>query len=102
MKQFRSKPESTFELIMQKIKFSLAAIVGIFFMTTTAIAQPAKVVADKIAAVVGDRIILLSDIQNTIADAARQGTDLPDDAECTVTEQALVSKVMMLQAEKDS
>ncbi len=65
-------------------------------------AQPAKVVADKILGIVGDRIILYSDIQNTIADAVRNGNTVPDNAHCILLEQALVSKVMMLQAEKDS
>ena len=65
-------------------------------------AQPAKVVADKILGIVGDRIILYSDIQNTIADAVRNGSTVPDNANCVLLEQALVSKVLMLQAEKDS
>ena len=64
--------------------------------------QPKKVVADKIVAVVGDRIILQSDIRNSIEDAKRQGSTVPDGAECMLMEQALVSKVLMLQAEKDS
>ena len=65
-------------------------------------AQPKKVVADKIAAVVGDRIILQSDVKNSVADMARRGETLPPNAECMIMEQAVVSKVMMLQAEKDS
>ena len=65
-------------------------------------AQPKKVVADKIAAVVGDRIILQSDVKNSVADMARRGENLPPNAECMIMEQAVVSKVMMLQAEKDS
>ena len=65
-------------------------------------AQPKKVVADKIIAIVGDRIILQSDIKNSIADINRQGGTVPDNAECLITEQAIVSKVLMLQAEKDS
>ncbi|TAL42885.1 MAG: peptidylprolyl isomerase [Chitinophagaceae bacterium] len=64
--------------------------------------KPLKVVADKILGVVGDKIILYSDIQNTIADAARNGKPVPENAECLLMEQALVSKVLMLQAEKDS
>lgn len=64
--------------------------------------QAAKVVADKIAGIVGDRIILQSDIKNSIADILRQGGTIPDNAECLIMEQALVSKVLMLQAEKDS
>ncbi|QEC57634.1 peptidylprolyl isomerase [Flavisolibacter ginsenosidimutans] len=65
-------------------------------------AQPQKVVADKIIAVVGDRIILKSDISNTIADMARQGAQVPENANCAVLDQALVSKVLMMQAMKDS
>lgn len=71
-------------------------------MATGAFAQAKKVVADKIIGVVGDRIILQSDVQNAIADATRQGQQVPENASCQILEQALISKVMMLQAEKDS
>jgi peptidyl-prolyl cis-trans isomerase SurA len=70
---------------------------------TAADAQgPKKVVADKIIAVVGDKIILQSDIQNQLSDISRQGGQLPENADCMISEQAIVSKVLMLQAEKDS
>ncbi len=65
-------------------------------------AQPKKVVTDKVTAIVGDRIILLSDIKNSLADIARQGGTIPENGECILTEQAIISKVMMLQAMKDS
>lgn len=84
---------------MKKAFFFLLGFVGI---TSIAVAQAQKAVADKIVGVVGDRIILYSDIKNAIADAARQGSQVPADAECQVLEQALVSKLLMLQAEKDS
>jgi len=64
--------------------------------------QPKKAVADKIIAVVGDRIILQSDIMNSIEDSKRQGASVPEGAECMLMEQAVISKVLMLQAEKDS
>ena len=64
--------------------------------------QAKKVVADKVTAIVGDRIILLSDIKNSLADIARQGGTIPENGECILTEQAIISKVMMLQALKDS
>ncbi len=64
--------------------------------------QSMKVVADKVVAVVGDRIILYSDIVNSIADARRSGTEVPPNAACMLMEQAIVSKVLMLQAQKDS
>ncbi len=61
-----------------------------------------KVVADKIVGIVGDRIILLSEIKNSIADLSRQGQAVPENAECLLMDQAIISKVLMLQAEKDS
>ena len=83
---------------MKKTLLSLITV----FAITTAFAQPAKVVADKIIGVVGDRIILYSDIRNAIDDARRNNQEIPANAECFLMEQALVSKVLMLQAEKDS
>jgi peptidyl-prolyl cis-trans isomerase SurA len=80
----------------------LTAVFLLFIGVITVKGQPKKAIADKIIAVVGDRIILYSDIKNSIADIARQGGTTPPDAECMITEQAIVSKVLMLQAEKDS
>lgn len=79
-------------------------LVCFLFVTAAVSAQPqsVKVIADKIAGIVGDRIILLSDIKNSIADIQRQGGTIPENAECMILEQALISKVLMLQAEKDS
>jgi len=84
------------------LKNILTAVISFLFITTIANAQPQKVVADKVMAVVGDRPILYSDIMNSILDAKRQGQEVPEDAECMLLEQALISKVLMLQAEKDS
>lgn len=61
-----------------------------------------KVVADKIIGIVGDKVILQSDITNAVMDLQRQGTQLPPDVECYIMEQQLISKAMVLQAEKDS
>jgi peptidyl-prolyl cis-trans isomerase SurA len=70
--------------------------------TVFAQGQSFKAVADKIVAVVGDKIILRSDIYNSIADARRQGANVPENADCMLLEQAIISKVLMLQAQKDS
>jgi peptidyl-prolyl cis-trans isomerase SurA len=81
----------------------IAAVCCMFFAFTALVqAQPQKVVADKIAAIVGDRIILHSDIQNSLLDVVRQGGTVPENGACMLTEQAIVSKILMLQAEKDS
>jgi peptidyl-prolyl cis-trans isomerase SurA len=84
---------------MKKFLFLFA---GILIVASTFAQQAKKIVADKIIAVVGDRIILKSDITNSIADMARQGQNLPENAECSILDQALLSKVLMMQAMKDS
>jgi len=87
------------------MKRILSVCVSILLATIVfaqATSQAKKIVADKIAAVVGDRIIMYSDIKNTIADYARQGAEIPENAECLILDQAVLSKVLMQQAEKDS
>jgi peptidyl-prolyl cis-trans isomerase SurA len=84
---------------MKKLVFLFLTACGI---VSVASAQNKKVVADKILGIVGDKIILYSDVQNSIADIARQGGNIPENAQCSVLEQALISKVLMLQAQKDS
>ena len=86
-------------MFMKKLVFVLLTVLAIPFVS---FAQQKKIVADKIVGIVGDKVILLSDIQNAIADASRQGGNLPPNPECVIMEQALVSKVLMLQAIKDS
>ena len=86
-------------LITKKI---LTACFLTLAIITSAQGQPKKVIADKIAGIVGDRIILYSDIKNSLADIARQGGTVPENGECLLMEQAIISKVLMLQAMKDS
>src|SRR5690349_21857765 len=80
----------------------ITAFILTLVIAVSAKAQPTKVVADKVASVVGDRIILWSDITNSIEELKRRGGNVPDNAECMILEQAIISKVLMLQAEKDS
>lgn len=87
---------------MLTIKRILTACFLLFTMAAGAQSQARKVVADKIAAIVGDRIILQSDIRNSLADMQRQGAEIPPNGECLLMDQAILSKVLMLQAEKDS
>ena len=64
--------------------------------------QQHKVVADKIVGIVGDKIILKSDITNALLDMQRQGGQVPPNADCYIMEQQLTLKALVLQAEKDS
>jgi peptidyl-prolyl cis-trans isomerase SurA len=85
-------------------KYLLFFIAAMGFMTA-AFAQPGNskpVVADKIAAVVGDKIVLKSDIDNSIIDMQRQNMEIPANGRCLVLEQAMGIKALVLQAEKDS
>ena len=59
-----------------------------------------KVVADKIVGIVGDKIVLKSEIAIANEDIKRQGGQEQD--ECTILDGMLVQKALVLQAEKDS
>jgi peptidyl-prolyl cis-trans isomerase SurA len=82
------------------MKKSFLSIISLLVLTVC-FAQPKKVVADKIIATVGDKILLKSDLDNSLAEMQRTMT-LPDNAGCMLIEQAIGIKAMVLQAEKDS
>ncbi|WP_462220418.1 peptidylprolyl isomerase, partial [Ferruginibacter sp.] len=82
--------------------------IATFFFAFAVTAQPPvpsqtkRVIADKIIAVVGDKIVLKSDIDNSLSDMQRQGIEIPENAKCLTLEQAMGIKALVLQAEKDS
>jgi peptidyl-prolyl cis-trans isomerase SurA len=78
------------------------SIVFACFISMLVFAQPQKIVADKIIAVVGDKVVLKSDLDNTILDMQRQGIEVPANARCLSLEQAMGIKALVLQAERDS
>lgn len=81
-------------------KFYLTAFLS--FGLLLVFSQTKKVLADKIIATVGDKIILKSDIENSLEDMKRQGVAVPDNGKCLLAEQALGIKALVLQAERDS
>ena len=92
------------------IKFILMKKYILFFISTFGLlitsfaqnSQPKGIIADKIVAVVGDKVILKSDIDNSIIDMQRQKIEVPENARCQILEQAMGIKALVLQAEKDS
>jgi peptidyl-prolyl cis-trans isomerase SurA len=75
------------------------------FMLTVAqvaTAQSARLLADKIIAIVGDKIVLRSDLVNYIDDMKRGGSEVPENADCFILERMMQDKALILQAEKDS
>ncbi len=94
-------PSALFLIII----FYMKKFLSFFFLSFLffiSYAQPKKVVADRIIAVVGDKIILKSDIDNAIVDMQRQGVEVPANAGCLSLEQAMGIKALVVQAEKDS
>jgi len=71
-------------------------------LAATAFSQPQKVLADKIVGIIGDKVILRSDIENIITDKIRQGMPVVENERCLQMEQMMAVKAMVLQAEKDS
>jgi peptidyl-prolyl cis-trans isomerase SurA len=82
---------------MKKI-VTLIALLAVVFVQ----AQTKKIVADKIIGVVGDRIMLKSDIDNQINDAKSKDYELPPDVSCYLMQQLIINKMLAIQAEKDS
>jgi peptidyl-prolyl cis-trans isomerase SurA len=88
--------------ILMKI---VSVVFSVVLLSFSAKAQVKKVLADKIVATVGDKFILRSDIDNSIADYKRQaqgqeGVTIP--SVCQIMEGQLIRKALVLQAEKDS
>ena len=73
----------------------------LLFATSNAVAQtPGNL--EKIIAIVGDRIVLSSDIETAYQDAKKQTPDLPESTKCEILEQTLGQKILAEQAERDS
>jgi peptidyl-prolyl cis-trans isomerase SurA len=79
----------------------LYLIVLFAFIANISFAQKG-VIADKIIAVIGDKVILESDIKNRIDDMKRSGMEVPPNAACLMLETMLATKALAQQAEKDS
>ncbi|MBA2562388.1 MAG: peptidylprolyl isomerase, partial [Chitinophagaceae bacterium] len=83
---------------MKKIYLTTFFSIAVLF----AFAQQKKVLADKIIATVGDKVILKSEIENSLIDMQSQGIEVPENGKCLLIEQALGIKALVLQAERDS
>lgn len=85
-------------MIMKKVLVCSMLVLGV---AQAAHAQSKKILADKITAQVGDKIILRSDILNAIADYKRQNAQVIP-TECEMLESELIRKALVLQAQRDS
>lgn len=84
----------------RKLKFCLTLIC--LFLPGVFIAN-SQVLVESVAAIVGNEVIYLSDLENLISDLKRNGDKTPtDQLTCRVLQQSLVSKLFMDQARIDS
>ena len=71
-------------------------------LTTFHLFAQERLVADRVIANVGDKIILQSDVENQVIQLRAQGYQGKEDIKCDVFEELLVQKLLLIQAELDS
>lgn len=81
---------------------TIGAICVLLGVALTAPAQSPKAVAAKALAIVGEHMIVQSEIDNTLEDMRRSGQPVSEDSRCLLIQQSIVRKLLMLQGEKDS
>jgi peptidyl-prolyl cis-trans isomerase SurA len=87
-------------MMMKKLRFCLVLISLLLPGVFTANAQK---LVESIAAIAGNEVIYLSELENTIADLRRSGNRIPvDQLRCNVLQEMLVSKLFLDQARIDS
>ena len=74
----------------------------LLLITLVSVAQDKPVLADKIVGIVGDKVILLSDIELQYHQLAAEQTTMPPDAKCLLLDQMMTNKMYLEQALVDS
>lgn len=89
--------------LVNNIRFGLFAFC-IFYISTLQLsfAQPASKVIDQVAAVVGSKIILKSDIEQQYLQFISQGNYANEKMKCEILDQLLLNKLLLNQAILDS
>lgn len=90
------------EIAIMKQRSIKIGVTTLLFLTTLIVQAQKKEIVDKVIAVVGDEIILYSDIKNQLFQAAQQGIDLENQDNCTIMEELLMEKLLLNQAKLDS
>ncbi len=82
-------------------KFSLL-LLNIFLLSLPYFAQQAPITIDKVVAVVGEKPILLSEVNAQLAQMKAQNANADSSMACIILEDLILQKLMVNQAEKDS
>ncbi|MCU0462613.1 MAG: peptidylprolyl isomerase [Bacteroidales bacterium] len=87
------------------MKIGSRLLLGLALLLLSGITQvkSQQVLVESVAAIVGNEVIYLSDIENMAADARRSGNKMSmDDLRCEILQQLLVAKLFLDQARIDS
>lgn len=91
----------TKQIIMKRDMRLIVLLVGLILSGT--IPAFSQVLVESVAAIVGNEVIYLSDLENMIIDAKRNGNKQPtEELSCNVLNQLLISKLFLDQARIDS
>ncbi|MEA2106472.1 MAG: peptidylprolyl isomerase [Bacteroidota bacterium] len=82
--------------------FNKLFISATLILLTFGLSAQDQLIADRVIANVGDKIILQSDIENQVIQLKAQGYQGRGDIKCEVFEEMLVQKLLLIQAELDS
>lgn len=86
-----------------KFNFSRKLIILLLFVFTINIANSQnEEMIDRVVAIVGDKVILQSDIENQVLQYMSQGYPVSSNMDCEVLNQLLTQKLLLTQAELDS
>ncbi|MDP4185155.1 MAG: peptidylprolyl isomerase [Bacteroidota bacterium] len=77
-------------------------IIALIFISFQKKSQAQDKVADQVVAVVGNNIILKSDIEALYQDYQARGATATGDAKCEILEKLLVDKLMLAEAQRDT
>lgn len=87
---------------MKMTFFNKLFISATLILLTFGLSAQDQLIADRVIANVGDKIILQSDIENQVIQLKAQGYQGRGDIKCEVFEEMLVQKLLLIQAELDS
>jgi hypothetical protein len=87
-------------IMKRKSKLGLLIFMGLILANISGFSQK---LVESIAAIVGNEVVYLSDIENTVSERRRNGDRTPlDELRCKVFQELLVSKLFLDQARIDS
>ena len=85
-----------------EIKKKTTVLSAILLLAMPSMAQQEGVVIDKVVAIVGRQIVMLSDIENQKMQVKSQNYSLPEDIDCQILEQGMYQKLLVNQAIMDT